>query len=81
MQNPNAVYSAYPNPTKDMLNIDFAKKEFVKIYLLDKFGKEKIYFEAETDKATLNLSALAQDLYILKIITPAAVYTEQVIKE
>jgi hypothetical protein len=75
------TYTIYPNPTKNGLNIRLDNENSAIISLYDKFGILKATTATEDGNAHLDLSNLAQDLYILKIQTPDAVFTEQVVKE
>jgi hypothetical protein len=74
-------YTLYPNPAKTELFVETDGGEEAELILSDKFGIERIRTNTQAGKAKLDVSKLATDLYILKIITQTNVFTTQVVVE
>lgn len=55
----------YPNPTKDVLNIDFGDLTVSKVKVLNGLGQEVESFAVENDKATLSTKILLSGTYQL----------------
>jgi len=61
--------SIYPNPTKDIVNIDFDQVGNYRIYLFDQNGKLLIDNTINNnDKIKLNLERFATSIYFINII-------------
>lgn len=55
--------SVYPNPVLDVLTVDIMEKKKLKIELINPLGQIML----STDKKTLDMSAIADGMYLLKI--------------
>jgi hypothetical protein len=77
----NKPFKIYPNPTTDKLYIDFTNQEIKKIQLIDSTAKV-VYSNIEVgQKETIDLTTYSSGLYIVKIQTIDAIYTEKIIKK
>lgn len=76
----NQTFKAYPNPVKDILNIDSQTKvESVEMY--DLSGKRVLNTEINSLKFNVNLSELSTGIYILKAQTEDGPKTVKIIKK
>ena len=75
------LVSIYPNPTKDIITLDFGALEASSIKVYDLFGKEVISIGGVINqKSELSLGAIAQGMYHVKINTPMGVITKTLVK-
>lgn len=71
--------SVYPNPTSDILNIKTPSNiEVNSVALFDVLGKQVM---ADYSNGTINMSALSQGVYLLKVETSAGTLTQKVVKQ
>lgn len=78
--------SIYPNPVNEnsiTIELDKVSSEYVSIELFDAYGK--LVFSGnqllELNRTILNLSGLAQGIYILKITNGIEVYSEKILRQ
>jgi len=75
------LVNIYPNPTNDMITLDFGALEARSIKVYDLFGKEVISIGGVINqKSELSLGAIAQGMYHVKINTPMGVITKTLVK-
>jgi|GEM_PF-6537898 len=70
----------YPNPTTNILNIDFKNTEHAKAVILDVGGKTVLSKDMSTGSNTINMQQLSKGFYIVKITSAEKVLTERLIK-
>ncbi len=73
-------FQLFPNPVNNVLEIDWTGVESYTLELYDITGK-LILFENISSSKSIDFQRLEAGLYILKINTGNAVYTEKVVKE
>ncbi|GAA5098496.1 T9SS type A sorting domain-containing protein [Chryseobacterium ginsengisoli] len=73
----NKTISIYPNPVKDVLNIQF-KNEIVKAEIYDATGR--ILISTSVKGNSINVSELTKGNYILKLSTKDKTFTQKFIK-
>ena len=71
--------SIFPNPTTGILSIDFESEINGKLFLTDFTGKS-VLTEKLKQKNLLNLSGLANGVYLLEVKTPNGILIEKVVK-
>ena len=64
----NTEIKLYPNPANDRLTIETGLENF-KIQLLNLYGSELLYKEANTPSTDIDLSSFANGMYFVNIIT------------
>ena len=69
----------YPNPVKDELVIENGELRIEKVEICDLTGKTIYQFENLKNK--INVSALSQGIYIVRLKTDKGTVTEKFIKE
>jgi len=86
--NTNALYTIYPNPSNDRVNIDLrdqnhqpAKGETIWGELLDMMGQSKTKIQFSDNQATFSVRALKKGLYVLKIYKADQVESHQIAVE
>ena len=76
----NKPINVYPNPAKDILNINCVGMKEVNI--TNSLGQVIKQLKVNTDKQKIDISGLAKGLYLLKIVTKEnIVYNEKIIKQ
>lgn len=73
----SSLIKIYPNPTKDILNIETESKAFTQTNLIDKSGR--ILKNWEQPPRTINLSPFPQGNYYLQINTPKGKINKKII--
>ena len=75
MRQSSTTYTVYPNPTKDIVNIDLRdqnnipeKGTTISGELFDMMGQSKSKVEITNNKATFTVRGLNKGIYVLKII-------------
>ncbi len=64
----NKMYSAYPNPTQDVLNVEMPKGNGIrKLCLTNLTGRQLIAAETDTANAVLNMNRCAAGVYFLTV--------------
>lgn len=73
----------YPNPTKDMIHIQINGKaaQMATIELYNELGALCLMTQTSSEAMSLDMSGLAQGIYLVRIISGDAVYTQRIIKE
>lgn len=77
--NDNHIFTLYPNPSCDFLNIKFnqnLKVELLKIY--DATGKQ---FDVNYSNKNINISELPAGIYILQLLSEGKIYQQKFVKE
>lgn len=79
----NAQISLYPNPVTDMFTMDFGNYAFAKAdyQLYDLTGKLITTGFVQTARQQLDMTGMAQGLYLLRLRVDDAVVTRKIIKE
>lgn len=73
------LFSVYPNPVKDMVNVDC--KDIEQIYLFNAVGQNIESFSAEgNDKVQIDMSGLPSGVYILQAVSQGRTLTRQIVK-
>jgi hypothetical protein len=84
----SSSYSVYPNPSKDIVNIDFIQDQDFKEQtkeikvsgeLFDVLGRSKLKIDMQNNGAQINVSRLNPGVYVLKIYLGANIETHQVL--
>ncbi|HET8886245.1 MAG TPA: T9SS type A sorting domain-containing protein [Salinimicrobium sp.] len=76
------AFAIYPNPSKDIFNIDLSKNlESVDIRLMDLTGKEILSVKDISDNYKIDLSGFAASIYLLQVQTENAVIVKKLIKQ
>ncbi len=71
--------SVYPNPTSGILNLKTPSSvEVTSVALYDILGKQ---VSADYSNDTINMSALSQGVYLLKVETSAGTLTQKIVKQ
>lgn len=76
----NQSFSAYPNPVKDILNINYTQN-ITDVTVYNILGQQVLNSVANANKTQLDMSSLATGTYLVKVKTENAVKTIKVIKE
>lgn len=83
-----SVYKIYPNPSKDIVNIDLRTKEIqpengaiISGELFDVLGISKSKVEIKENKATFSVNGLIKGIYILKIYINDQIESHQIAVE
>jgi hypothetical protein len=71
------IVSLYPNPVKDILNIDILDNTISSIKVYDLQGKLIL----EDTNTTINVNHLSNGIYIVKVVTEEGEFTKKFIKE
>ena len=69
----------YPNPVKNILNIDSKEFKLTKIEIYSVIGKKMKQFTSNLHK--VNVDDLSSGLYLIKVISDKGSYTTKFIKE
>ena len=73
------LFSVYPNPVKDMVNVDC--KDIEQIYLFNTVGQNIESFSVEgNDKVQIDMSGLPSGVYILQAVSQGRTLTRQIVK-
>jgi endoglucanase Acf2 len=79
----NAVFASsvtlYPNPVKNILNLNSTVKTITKVEIYSVIGKKVIEFNQGLEK--MNIEELSSGLYVIKVISNKASFTTKFIKE
>jgi endoglucanase Acf2 len=79
----NAVFASsvklYPNPVKNILNLNSTVKTITKVEIYSVIGKKVIEFNQGLEK--MNIEELSSGLYVIKVISTDASFTTKFIKE
>lgn len=79
----NLLYEAlnvYPNPSKDVLNIDVALNQYYEVSLIDQSGRViNSLIKTGNSKTQLDISALSSGVYFVKLKADSGVITEKLI--
>jgi hypothetical protein len=75
---PNQL-TLYPNPVKDVLQIDTGEFRINRIEILDLTGR--IVQQHRISRSQINVSALSQGIYFLKLETDKGIVTKKFVKE
>lgn len=71
----------YPNPTKDIINLNFLNNSRAKIIIYDTTGKKILTDEIEnTNSNQINISSLNNGIYFIKIETNEKSVTKKIMK-
>lgn len=73
----NISYNIYPNPVKDIVNIEAENIELVEIY--DVFGR-KLYSEKESGDISIDMSDFADGIYLVKIFSEGNSSVTKIVK-
>lgn len=87
-QSKSTIYQIYPNPSKDIVNIDLKdqnnqleKGTIISGELFDMIGQSKSKVEIKDNKATFSVRGLNKGIYILKIYINDQVESHQIVVE
>jgi len=73
------LFSVYPNPVKDVVNVDC--KDIEQIYLFNAVGQNIESFSVEgDDKIQIDMSGLPSGVYILQAVSQGRTLTRQIVK-
>lgn len=70
----------YPNPVKDIINVENNQKNIEEIELFDLTGRLLVNVRPDSSAAQLNLSELSNGLYLLKVTSAGKSVTKKVVK-
>ena len=75
----NNQIKIFPNPARDILNIEFASTGSGDITVFDLFGRQMEFLENASGKVELNTSSYPAGLYIIKVYDPdqLVMYTQK----
>jgi len=73
-------FSIYPNPTKNTVSIDLKDNNKAEITIYDLNGRV-IKSQIIKSKEKINMSELANGIYLIKIITNGEIITKRVVKQ
>ena len=75
--------SIHPNPTHDIIYIDFADNDLINssIQIIDMLGKNVYYEKVNNNKINLSLKNLSEGIYILKFTNSLGSKFEKIIKK
>jgi hypothetical protein len=71
----------YPNPTKNILNLDFGYTQARQVEIVDLRGKTVLQFIPLKQEEIIDLSTFEKGIYFIKINTNHEVLTKKIIKE
>lgn len=77
---PNLDIRVYPNPTADVVNIDWRETTNGTADLFDRSGKRIIQRQIQSGNQQIDLQNLAPGAYILRIQTPGGFVSRQLVK-
>lgn len=77
------MFTAYPNPVKDVIHIDLSEAvQGAGIEILDITGQQVGYYpNVSGQHTTIDVSALSSDIYFLRLIHPSGTHTTYFIKQ
>lgn len=73
-------FSFYPNPVKDLLNIESPQSELQKIQIFDMNGKQVLQLDM-VGQETIDVSQLKSGVYLLQVETREGKATRKLVKE
>ncbi len=74
--------AAYPNPCKNILNIEGVSKEDMQIYLFDMNNHSVLSTTISEEKGNIAIENVPSGIYILKVASPSGgVYIQKIVKE
>lgn len=73
----NIAYNIYPNPVKDIINIEAENIELVEIY--DVFGR-KLYSEKKSGDVRIDMSDFSEGIYFVKIFADGSSSISKIVK-
>ena len=73
-------FSVYPNPTNDIVNIEFDSQQSGIIKLVDLSGRVYFTKNIDTQKSTINMETLDKGVYFIIITDKEFSHTEKIIK-
>ena len=76
----NVKFTAYPNPVKDLLNIN-SDKTISKISIFNVLGQEVIAKSINANQSQIDMSNLSQGTYMIKLVSEGLSKTIKVVKE
>ncbi|MDD3003966.1 choice-of-anchor J domain-containing protein [Flavobacterium sp.] len=76
----NQSFTAYPNPVKDVLNINYTQN-ITDVTVYNILGQQVLFKNMNTNKPQLDMTSLATGTYLVKVKTENAVKTIKVVKE
>jgi autotransporter-associated beta strand protein len=77
----NDKISVYPNPVKDVVNVDFSNISTpARVSVLDISGNNLMNISVDESVARINVSSLEAGMYILRINTTGDCYEQKIIK-
>lgn len=72
----------FPNPTKDMWNLQVENTTISSVEVFDMTGKNVLSVAGNNaNRLAINSAALKTGLYVAKVVTPAGIATKKLIKE
>lgn len=71
----------FPNPTKDVVRIQFKKAQSVQVEIIDVSGKVVFRTGGNSEFLILDLSRFTDGLYFVKVSTGTSIWVEKVIKK
>jgi uncharacterized protein (TIGR02145 family) len=71
----------YPNPAIDMITIDYAKKQKIKMQVYNMIGECVLQRELSSGTNEINVSSLSKGLYIIKVLGSDWTVQRKLIKE
>jgi hypothetical protein len=77
---PNSNTKISPNPTSDILNIEFENTEQRKLIIFNQLGQMVLNETSNQVNVTLNLEALSKGFYVLTIRTQKGTFTKKIIR-
>jgi uncharacterized repeat protein (TIGR02543 family) len=75
----NAGIEIYPNPVKDVLRIENSELRIKRVEIIDLFGK--VIYQFNNLRNQINVSALSQGIYFVKLETDKGIVTKKFVKE
>jgi len=77
----NNSFKIYPNPTTDILYVNFTKQNFKQIYISDITGKILFELLEIQNKTSIDLSNFDNGIYFINIKTDNLILTRKIIKQ
>jgi Leucine-rich repeat (LRR) protein len=77
----NTNINIYPNPVKDELRIESGDLKIASVEIVDLAGKKIFTFNSQLSTHSINVSALPQGIYFVKLETDKGIVTKKIIKE
>lgn len=76
------VISVYPNPSKDVINVNSSINSFNSISIVDLNGRvvKNVNFDAVTE-AQINISDLASGVYVMNVTSEKEIFSKKIVKE